>query len=334
MQFKSKQIRSFLIFFSCLVLALQLNIAFAQETAIPLPNQQNFGDIPGAPTLHGDSFLQQLATLIGGYRAGEGGIIGVARPIIGAIAILMIIISALRILFADGEEGAMTKGKNGIIYGLLGLALISVAGEIMKVLSVSDEGLKAAYVNDSQVCYLTILSDPNALQCRAKLFSRTVQIAITFVKYLLGSIAVLQIIISATKLIATGGAEEELGKEKKKLIWSSVGFGLIIFASTFVNKVFFKLNYNTYVGTDGVKPAVDAAAGVSEIVGFTNLLVSIVGPLAVLMLLIGAGMYLFNGGDESKIQQGRRIIVAALVGIIVIFGAFAVVSTVISGKFQ
>lgn len=331
-----KQILSFLLFASILILALEISTAFAQAGEggpFYIPDSGKYGTLIGAPKLNGETAIQQLSTLIGGYRGGEGGLIGVARPIIGAISVLFIIISALRILFSDGEEGTIDKAKNGIIYGLMGLALISIAGEIMKVLSLSDEAIKAAYQDDGLVCYKTILSDPSALQCRAKLFSRTVQILMTFVKYLLGSLAVLEIITSAFRMATMGGESESLAMDKKKLIWGSVGFLLVIFSDTAISKVFYKLNFNTVIGVDGIKPKLDPAQGVAEIIGFTNFIVSIVGPLAILSLIVGGIMYMMNNGDESKMQEAKRIITFSLIGIIVIYGAFGLVSTIISGQF-
>lgn len=329
-----KQILSFLLFASILVLALEVAPAFAQDSPFHIPTQEKYGTLIGTPKLHGDSAIEQLSTLIGGYRGGEGGLVGVARPIIGAISVLFIIISALKILFSDGEEGKIDKAKQGIIYGLIGLALISIAGEIMKVLSLSDEAVKAAYQDDTLVCYKTILSDPNALQCRARLFSRTVQILVTFVKYLLGSLAVLQIVTSAFRMATMGGESDSLNNEKKKLVWGGVGFLLVIFSDTAISKVFYKLNFNTSIGIDGVKPKLDPAQGVAEIVGFTNFIVSIIGPLAILSLIGGGIMYMMNNGDESKMQEAKRIITFSLIGIIVIYGAFGIVSTVISGQFS
>jgi hypothetical protein len=316
-----------------LVVALHYNQVLA-ASALPLTGVERFGDIPGAPTLHGDSALQQLATLIGGYRAGQGGVLGVARPIIGVVAILMIIVSALKMLFADGEEGEVEKAKNGITYGMIGLALISIAGELTKILSVSDEGIKAVYNGETAVCYKTILSDPNALMCRAKVFSKTVQIVFVFIKYLLGSLAVLEVIVSAFRMITLGSEPDSFSLDRKKLIWGAAGFLMIFWSDTIINKVFYKLNYNTYIGVDGVAPAVDPAEGVRQIIGFTNFIMSLVGPIAVFVVFLGGFLYLIAAGEETKTAQAKRIIYAGLGGIIVIYGAFGIVSTIISGHFS
>ncbi|MEK7544732.1 MAG: hypothetical protein AAB551_01230 [Patescibacteria group bacterium] len=330
-----KKILEFLLIAAVLSIVLHAMAVFAQSSGpFHLPDSTSYGTIPGAPDKNGDTALQKLATLVGGYRGGDGGLIGVARPIIMAISILMIIISGFRILFADGEEGKIDSAKSGIMYGVLGLGLISIASEVTKVFSLSDDAVKAIYQSDGLVCYKTILSDPNAIQCRAKLFSKTVQIIITFLKYIVGAIAVAQVIVSAFRLATLGSQPESFDMDKKKLIWGVVGFIMIIVSDRVVTKVFYNLNFDTYTGVDGVKPILNPAQGVAEIVGFTNYVISFVGPLAVLSLIGGGIMYMTNNGDEGKIEQAKRIILFSVIGILVIYGAFGLVSTVIAGKFS
>ena len=62
--------------------------------------------------------------------------------------------------------------------------------------------------------------------------------------------------------------------------------------------------------------------------------VSILGPIAILILVGASIMYMTSGGDEEKQSQAKRAIIAAALGILVIYGAFGIVSTVISGRFE
>ena len=50
------------------------------------------------------------------------------------------------------------------------------------------------------------------------------------------------------------------------------------------------------------------------------------------MLIIGAIMYATSGGEEENMNKAKRVIIATIVGIVIIYGAFAMVSTVISGR--
>lgn len=45
----------------------------------------------------------------------------------GAYAVLMIIISAFRMVTARGDQGALTKAKNGLTYAIIGFVLVMIA---------------------------------------------------------------------------------------------------------------------------------------------------------------------------------------------------------------
>jgi hypothetical protein len=45
-------------------------------------------------------------------------------------------------------------------------------------------------------------------------------------------------------------------------------------------------------------------------------------------------MYITSGGEDDKMQKAKRMMIATVVGIMIIYGAFAVVSTILSGSFN
>ena len=52
-----------------------------------------------------------------------------------------------------------------------------------------------------------------------------------------------------------------------------------------------------------------------------NYMLYIVVPLATLMVIYGGVMLLISGGDPKKISQGKSIITAAIVGIVIVYGS-------------
>ncbi len=52
---------------------------------------------------------------------------------------------------------------------------------------------------------------------------------------------------------------------------------------------------------------------------------NITPPLALLMLIIGGGMFMLAAGDPTKISTARRIITNTLIGVVIIYGAFFLV---------
>ncbi|MEK9132591.1 MAG: hypothetical protein AAB606_02705 [Patescibacteria group bacterium] len=154
------------------------------------------------PCPEGDTGVEMAKSL-------AGRLVDNARYIIGATAVLLIVISGVKLVFARGNEEVLTKQTSAIIIGMIGLFIIGLAGEIANIFDVDRGGF---------------LKDPNVMLQRAKLFSRTVEIVITFIKYIVGSFAVLFIIRNGIHLVVTGGSEEEISKDKKNILWGALGW--------------------------------------------------------------------------------------------------------------
>ncbi|RWZ79418.1 MAG: hypothetical protein EOT04_01715 [Candidatus Chaera renei] len=65
----------------------------------------------------------------------------------------------------------------------------------------------------------------------------------------------------------------------------------------------------------------------------TNILLFVVGAIAVIMLIIGGIRYVLSNGDQNAITGAKNTILYAIVGIIVAFLAFAAVNFV-TGQFS
>jgi hypothetical protein len=218
---------------------------------------------------------------------------------------------------ADSEEEA-TKMRKGITYALVGLVLISLSSDLAKVFDFR-EG--------------TIFENPDEIVKRVDIFDTEVKVVITFIKYILAFYAALMIVRFSLKLIVKGGDEESVKENRTKLSYSVGGLLLLYFADIFINNVFYNIDKDNYAGGK-INLGLDPGRGVNEVIGITNTVVSFVGPIAILMLVVAGIMYITAGGEDDKMQKAKRIIVATIVGIVIIYGAFAIVSTILSGSFD
>ncbi len=340
-----RQVLAICILAMAILMSLSVMTAFAQN-ALPLGDVKTFGeDLTRDPG--GSTIVESLANLVGGVRAGDDGLVGRLRAILAACAIAMTVYSGLKMLIAQGDEGQVTKGKQGIYMGLIGLALVSLAGEFTKILSVNQEAAKAVFNGDNVLCQwentllggavsstMSNVSSGKELLCRVNLFNTAVKMIITFMKYLISAIAVYEIVTNGYRIITLGGDSGDIERDKKNLIFGAVGLSIIIFSEGLISKVFYQINFKTASPLTGVQPKVDISEAVRQLVGFTNIAVSILGPIAILILIGASIMYMTSGGDEEKQTTARRAIVAAAIGVLIIYGAFGIVSTVISGQFN
>lgn len=73
-------------------------------------------------------------------------------------------------------------------------------------------------------------------------------------------------------------------------------------------------------------------AGSSDFVSLANNIIKILlyvcGMIAVVFLIIGGYQYLTSGGNEEAAEKGRKTLLNAIIGIVIIIMAFAIVSVV------
>lgn len=278
---------------------------FAQKTGLPLPDSGNYGDII-APDA-GQTGEEQAKSLI------EGAVQNV-KVIVGTIAVAIILLLSLRILLAQGAEEDIKKYRSGILWTIIGLGLISLSADIAAILGPQDGGF---------------IKDPNTILKRVQLFDYKVDIVITFIKYLLGSIAIAFILRNGLRLVTISSDEENITEDKKTLAASAGGLVLIYIGDVIINKVLYKVDKSGYVGVEGVQPAFNPGAGISELIGFTNFAVYLTAPIAIAVLVAGGIMYITAAGDDDGVGRAKRMIISAVIGLVVIYGAFAVVNTFI-----
>ncbi len=291
-----------------------------QSGLLPLPDSASYGNLPAPAKGKAE---QQFYDLI-------FGLVQNARYILGALAIGMIVYAGVRMVTAQGNEDVHTTQRRNLLWAIIGLALVGMSGEIVHIFQVSCD-VKIA----GQTCTAGgFLNGPNAIIRQSTIFNQRTQFLIIFIKYLIGSVAVIEIVRSGMRLITMGSSEEALGLDKKNLAYGLFGLLLIIISDTAISKVFYKIDPTRYPSVGGANPGFDAPQGIREIAGFTNLVVSIVSPIAVLMLLAAAIMYITAAGNEEKQTKAKRMIFAVVIGIIIMYGAFAIVSTFVGGSFQ
>lgn len=271
-----------------------------KEAAIPVPETSS-------GSIDSDAVMNQI--IMSG--------LGYVKVITVVIGILYITIMGAQMVMASGNEEQISSVKRGMIYILIAFCMISMSQEIAKIFDFGQT---------------TLLQNPQAILRRVQLFDKQVQIFITFVKYVLTGYAGVLVVRAAAKLITAGGEEETVSKYRKSLLYKVGALLLVYVGDVFINKVFYVVDKSSYTATSGIKYGVDVGQGVKELAGITNLVVSFVGPVAVLMVIIAAIMYLTAAGKEESMEKAKKLLVAVVVGIVIIYGSFAIVSTIIAGS--
>lgn len=265
------------------------------------------GNIPTPPSKTGQDIMKDL--ILGGLTY--------VKVIVAVIGIVFISIMGFQLIIAMGTEEDITKARRGLTYAVIAFLMVSMSEDVARIFDMEKK---------------TLLESPQEILKRVHLFDKQVEIFMTFIKYIIGAYATLMLVYSGSKLITAGGSEEDVSKHKKGVMYSAGGLVLIYIGEIFIEKVFYKVDKQVYSGITGVHPGVNAKEGAEQLAGITNFIISFAGPVAILMLVAGAIMYATAGGEEEKMTKAKRLIFATIIGIVIIYGSFAIVSTVISSK--
>jgi hypothetical protein len=82
-------------------------------------------------------------------------------------------------------------------------------------------------------------------------------------------------------MVTLGDSEEEMGKAKKNIGFILGGLFALIFVDGIIRNVFYNID------RPGQNVSIDLGQGIKELVGFTNLIVSFMGPIAIITLVAG-----------------------------------------------
>lgn len=272
---------------------------------LPLPSNDNL-DVP-AP--EGETAFEKLENFLGPIARN-------LRIIVGGVALVFIVISGFTMVISGQNEETVKTQKKSLTYGLMGLLLISIAGPVAEVFDYRQGNFGA---------------DPDKLIERTELFDDTTRIIITYVKYLLGGLATLMFIRSGAMMVIAGDNEEDISKEKKSLALAAAGLLMVMMSDMVVRRVLYIAEFNE--DADQTVIAIDQSEGVQQMIAVTNIMVSFVGPVMMLGIVAGGFLYLTAGGDEERTGLAKKILINSVIGVVIIYGAFAAVSTVIIGRF-
>ena len=239
----------------------------------------------------------------------------VIRNLIGAIAIILIIISGIRMIFAQGEESIITDQKRSITYAIVGLVAILLIERMIDII-----------YGPAGVVRVELSTDVESA------FSTEVYGLINFIRAIIASVAILFIIISGLKSITAGGEEEKITKQKRAVVWIVVGLALLAVDRTIVDN-FFKIPTQQ---TDPELVDKIQAGNVTAIINMIGTVIQFalgfVGLIALAALIYGAGMMIANYGNDEMVQKAKKIVKSAVIGIIIIISAYTLVATLIVFK--
>ena len=240
--------------------------------------------------------------------------------LLGGVALIAMGASAFRIVGATGDEETVTSARKSLVWAMMGLI---IAG---------GSSLFIDRVFAPEV--ITQVSDgANPLTQHAELLrsgqSKARLLIIAYVKYFqtfTGAGAVLMLFLAGFKMVSASGNDEIVTKQRKMITWIFMGLLVILFSETFVS-IFMPEKDGEVIAPGSAQISSFSA----QVGGFTNFLLTFTGGLAVLALIVGALYITTAVANPEQAEKGKKILLAATLGIIITISAYALVNTVLSG---
>lgn len=232
-------------------------------------------------------------------------IISVLKFVVGGIAVLYLTFSLFTVIASPNPGESLDKLKTYIGYLVFAIVIVFSADVFfIQVLNLGGD---------------TFLGDQEAAIQAARLGSEEILGIVRLIQTVIGSVALLFLIIAGLRMVANAGNEEVIDKAKKQIIYSVVGLLLIMVSESLVREIFFV--------NDG--QGFDAQAANRLILTLTNFISGFVAFGALLSLMYAGFRYVFTPADEDNPGRVKNAIVGAIVGIILAAGAFAIANTFI-----
>lgn len=140
--------------------------------------------------------------------------------------------------------------------------------------------------------------------------------AIDFLKYLLGGIAVIYMIITGVKLIGASKQIDEVSeKQKESLKFIIYGLILVIIADELVTKVFFGQYGECIASASNAKSCAQAGGGLIK--GIYSFILAVMASVAIFVLVVSAFRFITSYGNEETINKQKKRITMAIIGLLV-----------------
>lgn len=231
-------------------------------------------------------------------------IIDVAKYLLGSGAVLMMAILGIKLTVSSKSEESITEAKNHLTYLLIGFILVMIADYFVANVLYGAEG--------------EVLSSEASAEFFASQGSVELKRIYTGVEAFVGVIAVLVIIINGFRMVTSAG--EEIDEQKKAIMWAVVGLVIIGLAELVVKDIVFAERGTT----------LGIPRGIELIVTLTNFITGFVAFLSVALIVYAGIQFVIAFVSEGSNDKGKKALLAAIIGIIVVAGSYALTSTIIT----
>lgn len=144
---------------------------------------------------------------------------------------------------------------------------------------------------------------------------------LSYLQTVIVTIALIFLLIGGFLYLTSGGDSGRVESAKNSIFYALVGLALALAAPAFIKQI-----YDILGAGAAPIPAGGTVLSLLQIAqNVLDFLLSIVGIIAIIMLVIGGFMYLTAAGDEDRINTGKKIAKYSVIGIAIALSSIVLV---------
>jgi len=139
------------------------------------------------------------------------------------------------------------------------------------------------------------------------------------------------IVIGGIMYMVSSGNDEKMAKAKKIVIYAIMGLAIAVGAAIFLKEIATALGIKNdlfTVGGNNIEKLEDVE-GMQTVMGrVISLLLTSLGMLGIIGLVIGGIWYLNAGGNEDKMEIGKKTLIYSVLGLVIAIGSLVIVKQI------
>lgn len=297
--------KAFVGVFVTTMLVLPLASVQAQDIGQVLKDANKGAQLPGF-----EGTTQAHASIQPGARNITSALLSIVdlfQYVLGALTVLIIIISAVRLVSAGKNvEDVANSQKENLKYIAIGLVVVFLAIPTVKLVFFGEQG--------------EIYTNTQTIQDAAVRGSNELKAVYDVIELFIGALAILMIIIAGVRLLTSGGNDDAIDKSKKQIKWAVLGLILIGISELVIKDIIFP-NQGSELP--------DVERGKQLIIDFTNFIAGFLATVAIALCMYAGVLYVMDTGKDENAGKAKKILLGAIVGLIIVMGAYALIYTVV-----
>ena len=281
-----------------------------------------------------------------GLRAVSQSIKRFLERVMVPFAVIMIVWAGISLIAGSKEDQEFTNRRNQIVGMAFGFIIIAIAQtSIDKVFfgiagEAVNQDVSGVYTEITDATgKTTIQVDATGILANAKeetaVFARegTTQLygIFNFFSSFAVTVAMAFLLYTIIRMIMSGGREDEFTKGKKRVLYTLFGIALIKVTETIVDITTTGTNFYSEQGTNnaGRFGIPDWSQAIDLAIKWTNIFLGLTAFLS-LIATVWAGIFiLMHLGNDEMLEKGKKTLKYAIIGLILAYSSFTIISQLI-----